>query len=52
MNRKQESGINKDRNRNTRNIEEELAKIHRQVWTINTLGNETLYAGFWDVRRS
>ena len=52
-NRKQESRIKNEqiRNKNTKH-NDELAKIHLQVWTINTLGNETLYAGFWDVRRS
>ena len=24
----------------------------QKAWTINTVGSETCYAGFWDVRRS
>ena len=31
---------------------DELARNESTVWTINTLGNETRYAGFWDVRWS
>ena len=50
-NRSQESSMNRSETRKP-NTNDELAKNHRQVWTINTLGKETLYAGFWGMRRS
>ena len=40
------------RDKQTHIPKDELATNHRQVWTINTLGNATLYAEFFDVRRS
>ena len=39
------------RDKHTHIPKDELATNHRQVWTINTLGNATFYVGFWDVRR-